>query len=117
MSSAKQYATEIEHILCSVFDCDRYGFGGIVDSDFVRANPYVAIASGLAFKYAKDLSKEDVINSYLGEYGFYLKYDLDTLVKASNGEIVPGWEYDQGKYDSGEEIVKSIINALQEIVK
>lgn len=117
MSSAKQYATEIEHILCNVFDCNRYGFGGIVDSDVIKTNPYVAIASGLAFKYAEDLSKADMINSYIGEYGFYLKFDLDTLIKASNGEIAPGWEYDRKKYDSGEDIIKSIINALEEIVK
>lgn len=117
MGNAKQYATEIEHILCKVFDCKRFGFGGIVDSDFIRKNPFIAIASGLAFIYAEDSSKKCEIDLYLEKYSYYLKYDLDMLIRASDGKIEPNWDYDQEEYGSGEEIVKSIIADLEVITE
>ena len=44
---AQGYAVSIEHILCNVFECERLGFSGIVNSDFIRKQPFSSIACGL----------------------------------------------------------------------
>ena len=46
---AQGYAVEIEHSLSSIFECDRYGFGGEVNSDCIRKHPFLSMTQGLAY--------------------------------------------------------------------
>ncbi|MGU9539336.1 hypothetical protein ACQX0N_10195 [Clostridium tepidum] len=66
------YAVEIEHILCNIFNCERFGFGGIVNADYIDRNPYSAIACGLSVYYL-NVSQEQQkdIDKLLNEYCFY----------------------------------------------
>ena len=40
---AQGYAVDIEHVLRRIFDCDRYGFGGEVNSDAIRKHPFLSM--------------------------------------------------------------------------
>jgi hypothetical protein len=103
MTNGQSYAVEIEHILCRVFACQRYGFAGIVNSDFIRSKPFTAIASGLAYLYATaDDTKKNNIERFISDYSFYLKLSIDELLsfesssKEING-ITMELEFDNGK--------------------
>lgn len=37
VARSQSYAVEIEHILCKIFECERYGFGGVVNSEKIGA--------------------------------------------------------------------------------
>lgn len=49
MLNGQIYANEIKHVLCDIFLCERNGFGGIVNSDFIRTHPYTTMVAGLAY--------------------------------------------------------------------
>jgi len=95
--SHHSYAVEIEHILCNVFDCDRNGFGGIVDADYIDRNPYSAISCALAFYYnnSSDVNKL-FITKYLENYSFYR---------------------DDNITDIGEEMITEMIKRFRDVLK
>ena len=52
MKNGQRYAIEIEHIIKDVFSCERFGFGGVANSDFIRSQPFTAIIAALAYQFA-----------------------------------------------------------------
>ena len=56
------YAISMEHDMSRVFGCERFGFAGIINSDFIRRNPLAAILATCGFVYARgdDSSKKQV---------------------------------------------------------
>lgn len=50
---AQGYAVSIEHDITRVFECERFGFAGIANSDFIRSNPLAAILATCGFIYAQ----------------------------------------------------------------
>jgi len=95
------YAIEIEHILCEIFECDRFGFGGIVDADFIESGMIVGIASALATFYKNvDSSKKRAIDEYLNKYNFYRDKRIDAIIE----------EY-------GEVEMEAIINDFEKLLK
>lgn len=78
---SRDRAISIEHSLRRLFNCDRAGFGGIVDSDFIEVNPIVALAMGLATIYpnACDNTRNDIdrfINS-ISKYNEQKIYEIE----------------------------------------
>lgn len=62
---AQGYAVEIEHILSNIFECERFGFGGQVNSDRIRRHPYLSMVQGLAYLYALNPQKRKAINDFV----------------------------------------------------
>ncbi|MDD2401681.1 MAG: hypothetical protein PHI90_11295 [Clostridia bacterium] len=83
------YAIKIEGLLRDVFDCDRAGFGGIADADFIERSAYTAIACALARYYGVVSEKEQKkIEEYLNRYSFYSDKRLEDIIKEfKNSEV------------------------------
>lgn len=62
---AQGFAVEIEHILSNIFECDRYGFGGQVNSNEIRKHPYLSMTQGLAYLYALHPQKRKAIEGFV----------------------------------------------------
>lgn len=63
-------AVSVEWVVRDYFNCDRFGFGGIADADFIDGRGcYTAFAVVFAKIYNED--NRDAIDSFLNEY-----YDL-----------------------------------------
>ena len=71
LMKAQGYAVEIEMILRYIFKCDRFGFGGQVNSDAIRKHPYLSMTQGLAFLYATEETKRKQIDKFVDEFSFY----------------------------------------------
>lgn len=54
-------AVRIEHRLRSIFNCDRCGFGGLVDADVIERDPYNAFIYGLSAIYLKSSQSQKVL--------------------------------------------------------
>lgn len=73
-------AVSIEHKLCNIFGCERFGFGGIANSDEIRSNPYLCMVVGLMYNYKdKSKSKQDDIQKFFENYSYYSKKTIDEL--------------------------------------
>lgn len=115
---AQGYAVSIEHILCKVFDCERFGYGGIVNSDFIRKQPFTAMACGFSFIYATAKSdKQKEIIEFINDYSFFSEMSIDTLLsfetstKDING-ITIGINY-----KNGQEAVENMIDDYRKLCK
>lgn len=87
---AQGYAVEIEMILRNIFKCDRFGFGGQVNSDAIRKHPYLSMTQGLAFLYATEENKRKQIDKFVDEFSFYSDMSLDELLSFDTNEKVVG---------------------------
>lgn len=116
MINGQSYAISIEHILCRVFKCERFGFGGVVNSDFIRRQPFSSMMSGLAHIYANaDNSKREEIEEFLEDNLFYSWMSIDELLSFENAtKDINGINIDIG-YENGEVALEKIINAFRGI--
>ena len=86
---AQGYAVSIEHILSRIFNCERFGFGGQVNSDRIRRHPFLSITQGLAYIYATSTSeKRSEISNFNNEYFYYEEMSLDTILSFDTSEKV-----------------------------
>ena len=78
---AQGYAVRLEHEIRRVFQCDRSGFAGIADSDFIRKNPLAAVLATCGFLYAKadDVGRKQIEN-FIVDTRFYWEMSLDELL-------------------------------------
>lgn len=118
MNNPQMYAVEIEHIMSSVFHCDRFGIGGIVNSDCIRRNPYFSMVSTLTFVYANsDAEKKRQIEQFIDDFSYYSNWNIDTILSfETNRKIVDGSDY-QIDYPNGEKAIESIIEQFKNICK
>ena len=118
MNNPQAYAVEIEHIMSSVFNCDRYGVGGIVNSDSIRRNPYFSMVSALTFQYANcTAEKEKRIENFIEKYFYYSDWSLDVLLSFdSNSNIIDGSTYEID-YKNGEEALSNWIKDFSSVCK
>ncbi len=69
MFKPHDYAFQIETTTRAVFNCDRYGFGGIVDTDFIEKQPFIAISIVLGNFYNKiDSNSKEKIDEFFQKY-------------------------------------------------
>ncbi|WP_039652366.1 hypothetical protein [Clostridium tyrobutyricum] len=63
-------AINIEHTICKILNCDRFGFGGYADADFIESNPIEPYLIGLAAIYANSAKKKEIDNflEKIGEF-------------------------------------------------
>ena len=116
--NGQSYAIEIEHIIREVFSCERFGFGGVANSDFIRSQPFTAIIAALAYKFATaDKNSRDKIEKFIEDNTFYFKFSIDELLSFETSEkIIEGTHIDIG-FPNGEEAIKKIILDFRKVVK
>lgn len=83
---AQGLAGEIEFILRDIFECDRFGFGGQVNSDRIRRHPYLSMVQGLAYLYAINPQKRNAIDAFVEHFSFYEDMRMDELLSFDTNE-------------------------------
>lgn len=118
MMNGQSYAINIEHILCNVFECERFGFGGVVNSDFIRRQPFAAMLSGLGYLYANsDSEKKKLIENFIEKNSFYSKMSVDELLSFVNRvNVIDGIEIDIG-FENGVKAIEYIVEEFEAICK
>lgn len=117
MMKAQGYAVEIEHILRCIFDCDRYGFGGEVNSDAIRKHPFLSMTQGLAYLYAKEPHRKENIDNFINDFSFYAQFSLDELLSFDKNEKVIGIKHIQLQKENGLQEVEFIIEEFEKVLK
>lgn len=117
LMKAQGYAVEIEMILRNIFKCDRFGFGGQVNSDAIRKHPYLSMTQGLAFLYATEENKRKQIDRFVDEFSFYSDMSLDKLLSFDTNEKVVGSTTIGLTKNNGLEEVEYIISAFKKVVE
>lgn len=116
MMKAQGYAVEIEMILRNIFKCDRFGFGGQVNSDAIRKHPFLSMTQGLAFLYATEENKREKIDEFIDSFSFYSDMSLDKLLSFDTKEQSFGIETIELQKDNGLEEVEYIISAFRKAI-
>lgn len=115
-AEAQAYAISMEHILCSVFKCERFGVAGVVNSDFIRRHPLTAVTATCTYILATANSdKRKQIERFLSENTFYLEFTLDELLSFETSEKTIGITTYQLNYENGKEAIEDIISKFREI--
>lgn len=117
LMKAQGYAVEIEMILRNIFKCDRFGFGGQVNSDAIRKHPYLSMTQGLAFLYATEENKRKQIDKFVDEFSFYSDMSLDELLSFDTNEKVIGSTTIGLTKSNGLEEVEYIISAFRKAIE
>ena len=69
MFRPQHYAYQIEVTVHAMFKSEKYGIGGIADSDFIEKDPFIAIALVLGNFYNKvHTSFKEKINNFFKKY-------------------------------------------------
>ena len=115
---SQSYAGEIEFILRSIFDCERYGFGGIVNSDYIRKHPFSALFCGLARLYPTATSeKKGLFEKFIADHLFYADMSIDYLLSFDTSSKTDGIATIEIDFKNGEEALQNIIKAYREVIK
>lgn len=116
LMKAQSFAVEIEMILRNIFKCDRFGFGGQVNSDSIRKHPYLSMTQGLAFLYAEQPEKRSKIDKFLDEFSFYSDMSLDYLLSFDTNSKSFGYETVELIKENGLKEVEYIIDAFRNVI-
>lgn len=117
-SRAQSYAVSIEHILRDIFGCERFGFGGIVNSDFIRRQPFTGITCGLSYLYAIAKSNEqNEIIKYIDDYYFYSDMSIDTMLSFETSSKEINGINIEISFKDGEELVETMIRDFEKVAK
>lgn len=117
LMKAQGYAVEIEMILRNIFKCERFGFGGQVNSDAIRKHPYLSMTQGLAFLYATEEIKRKQIDKFVDEFSYYSDFSLDELLSFDTNEKVVGSNTIGLTKNNGLEEVEYIISAFRDVIE
>lgn len=113
---AQGYAVSMEHDMSRVFGCERFGFAGKVNSDFIRSNPLAAVLATCGFIYARvnDVNKKQV-EKFIEDTSFYWEMTLDELLSFETSSKTIGIETRELEYENGEEALIDIMNKFSDI--
>jgi len=113
MTNPQVYAVQIEHIMCRVFDCERLGIGGLVNSDYARKNPFTAMMSTLTHLYKNgNIQTEKAVAEFFDRYSYYGDWSIDELLSFDgDSKIINGATYEIG-YRNGEEALTTMIDSF-----
>ena len=115
---AQAYAVDMELDMRKVFGCDRLGFAGVVDSDFIRSEPLAAVLATCGFLYANVSEKNKIlIEKFVKETIFLWQMSLDELLSFETSSRTTGYIETEIGYDNGEKAVKDIISKFSDICK
>lgn len=115
---SQSYAVSIEHILCTIFDCDRFGFGGVVNSDYIRKQPFSALFCGLACLYPNSApDKKARMEKFISDHMFYAEMSIDYLLSFDTNSKSDGISTIEIGFDNGEEAIQKIIETYREVIR
>lgn len=113
---AQSYAVDIEHVMRKVFECERFGFSGIVNSDFIRKNPLAAILATCGYMYALvDKNDKLQIEKFINATEFYWEMPLDELLSFDSSSKTVGIGTIEIEYDNGEKALVDMIKKFEKI--
>lgn len=87
---AKNISVGVEWDLRNIFNCERFGMGGIADSDFINGSPYTCMIATLMYMYKEsDEQKKADIKRFIEKYSFYSNDTIeDIIIKQGEKEIL-----------------------------
>ena len=100
---AQSYAVDIEHVMRKVFECERFGFSGIVNSDFILKNTLSPIIETCWYKYSLvNEQGKNQIEAFINDTEFYWEMSLDDLLSFESSCKTVGIATIEIEYDNGE---------------
>ncbi|MGL5641143.1 MAG: hypothetical protein ACRDDM_02680 [Paraclostridium sp.] len=73
-------AVSLEHTIRRLFNCDRFGFGGYIDSDMIEKKPMQLLALGLATVYnSKNQETKNQIDVFLEDTFRYEDLSIEQI--------------------------------------
>ncbi len=117
-AAAQGYAISVEHSIRNILGCNRFGFGGLVDSDVIRKNPLATISAGLGYLFANaNNDKRTRIEEYLENYSYYLEMPMDELLSFdSPTKRIDTW-IQEIDYNNGKEAIEDYIDKLDNLIR
>lgn len=113
---AQGYAVSIEHDMSRVFGCERFGFAGIVNSDFIRRNSLAAVLATCGFIYAQVGSEDRTrIEKFIEDTSFYWQMSLDKLLSFETSSKTFELETIELEYENGEKALLDIMDKFSAI--
>lgn len=111
MTSAQNYAVRIEITMRDAFECGRFEIGGLVNSDCVKRNPFMAMMVTLAYLCDRgEAESTEIISNFFERFCSYDKLSVDEILNM--GENSEG-DTDEIKHANGEEALKDIIACFE----
>ena len=110
-------AVSIEWTLRSIFNCDRFGFGGQINSDAIRKHPFLSMTQGLAVIYERRPEKRTAIDKFIEDFSFYEDMSIDYLLSFDTNEKTEGLGTIEIDKENGVDQLDYIISRFNEIVK
>ncbi len=110
-------AVAIEFTLRGIFGCDRFGFGGQVNSDCIRKHPFLSMTQGLAVIYERSPEKRAYIENFIEKFSHYEDMSIDYLLSFDTNEKTEGIGTIGIEKENGLEQLDSIIECFREIVE
>lgn len=112
--NSQEWAKQIEDIMAEIFDCDRFGMGGIVNSYYISEYPIHVMFCGLTYLYGMGL-EENEIRAFFEKVSMYAPFSIDDFLRAKNQNVVvKDREYTMDEAD-GELQLKAIIQEFSEL--
>ena len=101
-----------------VFKCQRFGIGGIVNSDCIQSQPYFTMVSTLTFIYASaNVEKRTKIEEFIKDNYLYSDWSIETILGFnSNTKNIGNWRYSID-CSNGREAIESLICKFNDICK
>ena len=110
------FAFSIECTLRNIFGCERYGFGGQIDSDRIRRHPFLSMTQGLAVLYERTPTKREQIENFIERFCFYEKMSIDDLLSFDTKEKTDDLVTVELEKENGVEQLQFIIDCFNELV-
>ena len=115
MNNPQSYAIEIEHQMWKIFNCERFGVGGLVNSDYIRKYPFHSMVCALMHLYST--SNKKAIESFFENYSFYADWSIDTILSFENQEkVIDGITY-QLDAENGQKVLEKMLDKFIEIIQ
>lgn len=113
---AQGYAVSLEHDMERVFKCKRYGFAGVVNSDFIRRNPLAAVLATCGYIYANvDYEKQMQIEKFIEDTTFYWEMPLNELLSFETSSKTVDIATIELEYENGEAALIDISNKFSNV--
>lgn len=109
-------AVSIEMILRGIFNCERCGFGGQINSDNIRKHPFLSMTQGLAVLYVKHPEKKEDIDCFIENFSFYENMPIDYILSFDTKEKTEDNHTIEIEKDNGVEQLDYIIDCFRKIV-
>lgn len=110
------YAVSMEHDIRRVFNCERFGFAGVANSDFIRKNPLAAVLATCGFIYAK-VNEQDkkIVEKFINDTSFYLEMSIDELLSFETSSKTIDKVTIELEYENGEKALEDIMDKFSNI--